>query len=101
MSIDQLKKLCDQLESARKLLAEQEARLSACTLGHQQQITVNIEGLGAVALTEFDHRYMSRLIRGREMIMLGVKKALAAMVEAQAERVANLERAISEAQVTV
>lgn len=101
MSIDELKKLCDRLEAERKTLAEHRKRLNRCNLdGHQEGISLNVRDLGTVALSEMDHCYAQRLIRGREMIMLGVKKALSAMVDAQADRVAALERAIGEARVT-
>lgn len=100
MSIDELKALCDQLETARKLLAEHEKRLSLCQLsGHQEAISVSVGGIGSVALTSMDRGYMQRLIRGREMIMLGVKKCLAELVEAQRAKVRELESAIAESRV--
>jgi hypothetical protein len=101
MSIDELKKLCDKLDAERKTLSAHRSRLAMCDLsGHQRGITLNIRDLGSIELSEMDRGYAERLIRGREMIMLGVKKALRAMVDAQAEKVATLERAIADARVS-
>lgn len=102
MSIEQLKKMCDQLAAARKLLAEHKSRLGLCDLrGHQESISIRVGNIGSIDLTYMDQCYMQRQIRGREMIMLGVKKVLGAMVDEQAARVAKLEQAISDARVTV
>ena len=101
MTIEQIKGLCDKLAAERKTLAGHRERLANCSLsGHQNDISIYINGLGKIELSEMDRGYSQRLIRGREMIMLGVKKTLSAMVDAQADRVAALELAINESRVT-
>ena len=103
MSIDDLKKLCDDLRSAKSALEALQVKLSACSLnGHQRNISVDITDLGGLRLTECDRNtgYTSRCIRGREMILLGVKKVISALVDEQKQRVTELERQIAEARIT-
>jgi len=103
MTIDELKALCDRLKMMRESLAELKLRHAACTLsGHQKSITVEIAGVGKFGLTYCDYTtgYASRVIKGREMILLGVKKALEAMVDERAETVRQLEQQIADARVT-
>lgn len=47
-----------------------------------------------------DRGYASRVIRGREIILLGVKKTIAAMVDDQTRVVKDLETKINEACVS-
>ncbi len=103
MSIDELQALCVSLKAERTRLEELNVKLRACNLnGHQRQISVNISDLGNVALTDCarDTGYRSQVIRGREMILLGVKKALAALVDQQAATVARIEQQIADARVS-
>jgi hypothetical protein len=90
------------LDQEKAKLMDMQTRLSYCTLsGHQRDITIGITDLGNIAVTEM-HRgtgYSAKVIRGREMILLGVKKVLVAMVEQRAAVVADIERQIAEARV--
>lgn len=102
MTIEELKALCDRLKVARDSLDELKRRHAACTLsGHQNNITVEITNVGKVGVTYCDYStgYASRVIQGREMILLGVKKALAAMIDERAETVRQLEQQIADARV--
>lgn len=103
MSIAELKELCESLQKEREVLERLSVALSACQLsGHQHQITVNISGVGSVPLTYSDRStgWGERLIRGNEITMLGVKKALGARVDMQSAVVASLECRIAQARVT-
>lgn len=103
MSIEELKALCDQLEVQRKQLAKLQEMLGACKLsGHQHEITLHVSGVGSLPMSYLDRStgYASRIIRGREIALLGVKKAVAAMVDAQASIVHALEQEIANARVS-
>lgn len=103
MTIDQLKGLCDRLKVEREALAKRQQMFSACRLsGHQHEVTVSISGVGSLQLSSISREsgYASIVIRGREIILLGVKKAIAAEVDKQAELVCKLEQQIADAVVT-
>lgn len=100
MSIDELKSLCGQLAAARAELEKLEHKQGLCKLsGHQVPISVRVHGEIDVAVSYVDRSYMQSLIRGREMILLGVKKVLNGLVDQQRARVADLEERISSARV--
>ncbi|PTS84015.1 hypothetical protein DBR00_11590 [Pseudomonas sp. HMWF032] len=103
MSINELKELCEELHKERETLERLKQALDACQLsGHQHGITLNISGVGSIVLTYSDRStgWGERLIRGNEITMLGVKKALGARVDMQSKVVARLENQIAEARVT-
>ena len=103
MSIEELKKLCDCLAVERAELENLRKKLAACKLsGHQHDIGVSISGVGNTALTSMSREtgWAARVISGREMILLGVKKVLAALVDDQAELVRKIEQQIADARVT-
>jgi len=100
MTIDELKTLCDQLVLARNGLADVEKRLEACDLRmHYADMTITITDLGTFSITKLDRGYLPQVVRGREMILLGIKKVLAAEADARRDRVAELEQAIAGARV--
>lgn len=93
--------LFTQLDRARAEISPLLKSLQACNLtGHQMTISLNVADVGTIALSEMDRGYMQRLIRGRELIMLGVKKALSAKVDEKRDEIRALEHAIRTAQVT-
>lgn len=103
MNIDEIKSLCDKLVKEREELVKLKTKLAMCNLsGHQNNVSVTIQGVGSIYLTEVsrDTGYAARLIRGREMIMLGVKKSLSYMVDQQSDVVKLLEDKISNAKIT-
>lgn len=101
MSIDELKKLCDRLADARAELERLEHRQGLCELsGHQVPISVHIRGEINVDVTHTDRCHMQSLIRGREMILLGVKKVINGLVDQQRAHVADLEDRISNARIS-
>lgn len=103
MTIDEIKDLCDRLQVERKRLKELTDFLSKCDLnGHQENITVSVSGVGSIGITYCDRstRYASAVISGRQMILLGIKKALAAMVDEQDQRVMAISIEIDNARVT-
>lgn len=96
----ELNQLFASLDRARAEYIPLEKSLKACNLtGHQMAISVTITDVGTVSLTEMDRSYMQRLIRGRELIMLGVKKAISAKLDTKLKEIRDLEQAIMTAQV--
>lgn len=87
------------LDKKRQQLDELKQEASLLTLsGNQDQIRVTVGTKGrSIAVSEMGRDWAQHLIRGREMILLGVKKAYAAMIaEAEAE-ILEVERKIAEA----
>ena len=102
MNINELKALCDRLATERAELGKLKMKLSACNLsGHQHDISINVSGIGSVQLTAITREtgYAASLIRGREMIMLGVKKILLEAVEQQSAIVAATKQKIADARI--
>ena len=102
MGTSNIMKMCEKLDAEREKLELFKTRLASCELnGHQAEITVT-EGNAKMQLkvTELDRGYASRVIRGREIILLGVKKTIAAMVDDQTRVVKDLETQINEACVS-
>lgn len=100
MNFAELTQLFSRLEAARAEARPLLKSLKACNLtGHQMAISVTITDVGTVNLTEMDRSYLQRLIRGRELIMLGVKKAISAKLDAKRLEIIELENAIKSAQV--
>jgi hypothetical protein len=100
MNRAELNKLFDKLDNLRAEVPPLEKSLKACNLnGHQMSITVTVADVGTVMLTAMDRSYMQRLIRGRELIMLGVKKAISAKLDAKLAEILELEQSIMSAKV--
>lgn len=100
MTLTELKNLVERLGSRGEELQRLRAAFQACQLsGHQKSISVQIDGVGSIALTEMDNAYAQRLIRGREIILLGVKKAIAAQIDAKVKTLRELEEEIASARV--
>lgn len=98
-----LMELCKNLDAEREKLELFKTRLASCELnGHQSEITVTVGNAKMqLKVAELDIRnYASRVIRGREIILLGVKKTIAAMVDDQTRVVKDLETQINEACVS-
>ena len=97
-----LVELCKNLDAEREKLELFKTRLASCELnGHQSEITVTVGNAKMqLKVTELDRGYASRVIRGREIILLGVKKTIAAMVDDQTRVVKDLETQINEACVS-
>lgn len=102
MTTNEIIALCQQLKKERAILVEMKSKLAMCRLsGHQNSIKVLIgDGAIAVNVTEMDRGYSQSLIRGREMILLGVKKAISAVVDEQQSIVLSIESEINSAKVT-
>lgn len=101
MTTNEIIELCQRLKKEREALSEMKKKLAACNLsGHQKRIKVLIgDGSIAVNVTEMNRGYSESLIRGREMILLGVKKAIQAAVDEQESLVSRIEEAINSAKV--
>lgn len=101
MTTNEIIELCQRLKKEREALSEMKKKLAACNLsGHQNRIKVLIgDGSIAVNVTEMNRGYSESLIRGREMILLGVKKAIQAAVDEQESLVSRIEEAINSAKV--
>lgn len=102
MTTNEIIALCQQLNKERAILVEMKSKLAMCQLsGHQNRIKVLIgDGAIAVNVTGMDRGYSQSLIRGREMILLGVKKAISAVVDEQQSIVLSIESEINSAKVT-
>lgn len=84
MNTEKIRDLTKVLDAEKAKLAALKAQASMLTLsGHQNQISVTIQDKVQLAVTAMDRGWHQRCIRGREMILLGVKKAMAAMIEEQ------------------
>ncbi len=84
MNTEKIRDLTKVLDAEKAKLAALKAQASMLTLsGHQNQISVTIQDKVQLAVTAMDRGWSQRCIRGREMILLGVKKAMAAMIEEQ------------------
>ena len=104
MKAEDIVGLCKNLEKENAVLIQLKTALGSCNLsGHQNAISVNIQGVGNIDLTYNDRStgWAERLIRGNEMIMLGVKKGLAWRVEKQLAIVKRIEDQIAHAKVTI
>lgn len=101
MKLAELTLLFSRLEKARAAAKPLLASLKACNLtGHQMAISLNVADVGTIPLSYMDNHYMQRLVRGRELIMLGVKKNLNAQLDALRVEIIELETAIKAARVT-
>ena len=101
MTTNEIIELCKRLKKEREALSEMKKKLASCNLsGHQNKIKVLIgDGSITVNVTETNRGYSESLIRGREMILLGVKKAIQAAVDEQESLVSRIEEAINSAKV--
>lgn len=94
MNLEKINELSAQLSEAKKALASAvnayEVAKKVKSGGTQTGISVNVGGL-SFKITEMDRGYMERVIRGHEMIYLGVLKVLYAREEACRDRVAWIE----------
>lgn len=95
MDTAKLVKLSQALEAARAGLAEAlKARSIVDSAGHHQS-SISIRcGDIKLDVTEMDRCYMQSIIRGREMIALGIKKVLNAKVDEAQGKVKRIESEI-------
>jgi hypothetical protein len=94
MDTQLIRELVADLDKNRGFLETAKADLGRMQLsGHQTSIYVMV-GNHKYDLSYLDRStgYMSELIRGREMLMLGAKKAMRAEVERLAQEVTTIER---------
>lgn len=100
MNTELVRKLTVQLDEAEKLLIELKKEADSLHLNHQNPISVNVPGtnrwIGVAENGGREHGWMSKMIRGREMIMLGIKKAYMAMIEEQEEKVSTIKALIAQ-----
>lgn len=83
------------VESWEKRLSELQKMYECCGLsGHQNSISVSVDKVGSFPITEITREsgYSAVLVRGREMILLGVKKALAQMIDEAEQNVRLAKR---------
>lgn len=100
MNTERIRKLLVIRDEAAKDLAALRNEFSTLTLnGHQEEIIVFVgKGRRPVSVAKIggsDVGYSSILLRGREMVLLGVKKAFAEMVKSAEERLAKIDSDIS------
>lgn len=100
MNNDCVRKILDEIVIAERLLAELKAEASTLNLGHQDPIAVSIpkktRWLGVAENGGRENGWSARLVRGREMIMLGIKLAYAAMIEQQERYLSRLKKDLLE-----
>ena len=98
MNTENIRELTKQLDIEIARLTSLKKQFISLTLnGHQESITVTIKDKVQLAVTAMDRGYAQRCIRGREMILLGVKKAMAAMIEEQEWVVEEAKQAVRKA----
>ena len=98
MDTIKIRHAADNLDTARKRLAvlQEERALLNCN-GHQSEISVTVGTASRVLVARmgYDTGYIAKMIRGREMIALGVVKVFEGWIaEAEAD-VVNAESALS------
>jgi len=98
MDTNAISELCKKLEQEEKLLQELKKEASLLNLnGHQEQITVSFSGkTRAIAISDMARDYSQKVIRGREMILLGVKKAYLGIIDHQENVVVKIKEEIRE-----
>lgn len=103
ISTREIRECCVALDTERKFLADLIAERAILDMtGHQNEISVTFNyGKHHVSLpiTDLDHNYMSKIIRGREMIALGAKLAFNGMIERQRQKVLDIEKKLVELSV--
>lgn len=99
ISTREIRECCEMLDKERKFLTQLIAERAALDMtGHQTEVSVTFNyGKMSVSLpvTEMDRNYMSKIIRGREMIALGAKLAFNGMIERQRQTVLCIENNLS------
>ncbi|WP_396180207.1 hypothetical protein [Flavobacterium sp.] len=95
MDTNQLVKLSQSLDAARSTLSDCiKARSIVNNAGtHQSEISIRC-GNVTVSVTEMDRGYTQSIIRGREMIALGIKKVLNAKIDDAQDKVKRIEAEI-------
>lgn len=98
MDTMKIKQAADKVDAERKRLAvlKEERALLNCS-GHPSEISVTVGTTRRVlvARSGYDTGYTSKLIRGREMIALGVIKAFEGWIAEAESDVKNAESALS------
>lgn len=98
MNTENIRKLTELLDAEVASLARLKSQASLLTLnGHQESITVSVKDKVTLSVTAMDRGYAQRCIKGREMILLGIKKAMAAMIEEQEFAVEQAKQALRDA----
>ena len=95
MDTQKIVRLSQALEAARAGLAEAiKARSIVDSAGHHQtSISIRCGDI-TLSVTEMDRCYMQSVIRGREMIALGIKKVLNAKIDEAQDKVKRIEAEI-------
>lgn len=93
MDITKLHKLLDMLEKEQNELSKLILESNSLNLnGNQDGISVRIATANRdIRVTEMDRHYVQQVIRGREMILLGVKKVYHASIESQKKKIQSLK----------
>lgn len=98
MNTTRIRELTKMLDEARGAARQLRNEAEALNLNHQDVISVRIKDCARdiyVAVNGGrEAGWMSQMVRGREMIMLGIKKAYTAMIEDADARVASIESEI-------
>jgi hypothetical protein len=97
MDTKSIKELCLKLEAAMaSLQAAKEARNLLDFKGHQKQVAVRI-GDYTLSVSDFNGSYASKVIRGREMIHLGMIKVANANIDMWHQEVETIQSLIKAA----
>jgi hypothetical protein len=97
MNTEKIRALTTALDDEMAKLADLRKKAALLTLnGHQESITVTVNGKVSLGVTTMDRSYAQRCIRGREMILLGVKLAMSALIEDQEAVVKAARQAIAD-----
>lgn len=97
MNTDLIRMLLADLDKAKTALETAKADLNLMSLsGHQTSISVHVGNRSyPLSFLNRETGWMSKLIRGREMIMLGAKKGVMAEVEHLTDEVHAIERKLA------
>lgn len=98
MNTKAIRQMTELLDQRRKQIAELKHEASLLTLNcNQEEIRVSVgKSTRSIAVTAMGRDYMHKMIRGREMILLGVKKVYAAIIEEFESDITELEKKIAE-----
>lgn len=99
MNTKLIRSLSEDVDKARELLAKLKSELALIDMRRGQDCCLISCAGRTLSVTAFndDRTYMPRLVRGMEMVQLGLRKYWQAMIDSQAAVVAEKEAALREA----
>lgn len=97
MDINKITILTSELEEAKNKLKQLQSARSQLNFGGHQNRAYAVVGDVKIEITTLERNtgWAAKLIRGQEMILLGMQKAFNARIDAQHERIAKIRDDIS------